>query len=206
MLYRYLWLLLLAGCSVAGAEQRVMLILGDSLSAGYGMPLEASWVSELRQRLIQQEYNYTIINASISGETTRGGAVRLPGILADNRVDIAIIALGGNDGLRGISLLEIETNLRHIIETLQAAGCEVVLVQMQLPPNYGAVYNSRFREIYSRLAASHAIQLTRFVMEELIARPDLMQADRLHPTAKAQLVMLNNVWDDIQPLLKRPGE
>lgn len=180
-----------------------MLILGDSLSAGYGMSLEESWVSQLEKRLKQQDYNYKIINASITGETTRGAVSRLPAILAEHPVDITIVELGGNDGLRGIPLKEIESNLLNIIKALQASNCVVVLVQMQLPPNYGPAYISKFKDIYTRLAESHNAHLTRFVMEDMIKDPNLMQEDQIHPTAAAQHVMLDNVWGDIEPLLKK---
>lgn len=205
-----LCLLCLASCAAAGtaaAGGRAVLILGDSLSAGYGMALEQGWTARLQRRLVRQGYDYRVVNASISGETAHGARARLPVILARHqKIAIAIVELGGNDGLRGAAVAEIEANLREIIRQLQARQAAVLLVRMSLPPNYGHTYIERFRALYPRLSRQTAAGLTAFGLEEIVRRPGMMQPDGIHPTAAAQRLMLDNVWDDLLPLLERRPE
>ena len=186
----------------AVAKDKTILVLGDSLSAGYGINIENGWVSLLSERLSKQGYRYDVINASISGDTTRGARVRLERELGKNRVpDIAIIELGGNDGLRGISLEEMRENLSHIISELSAAGSRVLLIAMQLPPNYGPVYNGKFMQIYRDLAMEKHVVLGRFILQDIADKPQLMQDDGIHPLETAQMQMLDNIWPQLETLL-----
>ena len=159
------------------------------------------------QRLFRQGYRYDVINASISGDTTRGARVRLERELGKNRApDIAIIELGGNDGLRGISLEEMRENLSHIISELSAAGSKVLLIQMRLPPNYGPVYNEKFMQIYRDLAGEKRVVLGRFILRDIADKPQLMQDDGIHPLESAQLRMLDNIWPQLETLLTKDGK
>ncbi len=185
------------------AGDRAILILADSLSASYGIPVEQGWVSLLQQRLQAQGYNYRVINASISGDTTSGAQARLDRILSDIHPDISIVELGGNDGLRGIPLQEIRRNLESIVQRLCSHGSRVLLIPMLLPPNYGRAYIDRFREIYQQLAELNGLVLGRFILDGIADQPELMQRDGIHPTEKAQSIMLENVWADLEPLLLR---
>lgn len=185
------------------AGDRTILILADSLSASYGIPVDQGWVSLLEQRLQAQGYNYRVVNASISGDTTRGARDRLDGILAGLRPDITIVELGGNDGLRGIPPAEIRANLAAITERLIREGSRILLIPMLLPPNYGPAYIDRFSEIYRQLATQAGLVLGKFILDGIADRPELMQSDGIHPTAEAQSIMLENVWPYLEPLLER---
>lgn len=186
----------------AAAAERTLLILGDSLSAAYGMDAGSGWVSLLEQRLATQGYNYRIVNASISGDTSRGARARLGALLAGHRPDLAVVELGGNDGLRGISLDELRGNLEHIVRTLREAGSAVLLVAIKLPPNYGAAYTDRFEKIYADLGAQFGIAVSAFLLQGVALRPELMQEDGMHPTAEAQPLLLENVWAALEPMLE----
>ena len=203
MLRYSLFIIFIVFCSASSAGTRSLLILGDSLSAAYGIAPDQGWVAQLRQRLSRQGYKYRVINASISGETTGGVKSRLPALLRKRRVDIAIIALGGNDGLRGTPIAEIENNLKYIVRQLRAQQAEILLVRIPLPPNYGKAYIDRFTAIYARLSRDATIALTDFGLREFGHRPDMMQEDGIHPTVAAQPLMLDNLWDDLLPLLER---
>ena len=178
-------------------------MLGDSLSASHGIVPEAGWVFQLRERLGAEGYRYQVINASISGETTHGANSRLDGILKQVKPSITIVELGGNDGLRGFPLAEVKANLTAITDKISAAGSAVVLVEMLLPPNYGAAYIEKFVSIYKRLGLRDNVALTRFILDNIADNPDLMQSDGIHPTAEAQEMMLDNLWPDLQPLLDK---
>ncbi len=184
------------------AKDKTLLILGDSLSAAYGIPLESGWVSLLEQRLVDQGYAFNVINASISGETTLGARTRLTTILKSNPPDLAIVELGGNDGLRGFPFTEIEQNLSAIVQKLSQRDCLVLLVPIQLPPNYGQAYNQKFRGIYDRIATQYDIQLSEFILKDIAINKDLMQADGIHPVEEAQTMMLENIWPDLQQLIQ----
>lgn len=185
------------------AEDRNILVLGDSISASYGIPIEAGWVSLLQERLDAEGYAYRVHNASITGETTAGAKVRIMDLLQEYRPEIVIIELGGNDGLRGLSLAEVEMNLDRIISHARENRAKVLLIPMHLPTNYGPVFNRKFTEIYQDLAARHSITLGTFILEGIGDNSDLMQDDGIHPTAPAQTVMLENIWPDLQKLLTR---
>lgn len=206
MLRHALFIILCFTASTAPAAERTILVLGDSLSAGYGINVNDGWVSLLHQRLQDQGYSYRVINASISGDTTRGARERLQRELRATRPAIGIVELGGNDGLRGLSLEEMRSNLQGIIEDFARAGSRVLLLPIKLPPNYGPVYNQRFSRVYRELAARDNVVLGRFILDGIATRPELMQDDGIHPRATAQGMMLDNVWPALQPLLTRATE
>jgi acyl-CoA thioesterase-1 len=185
------------------AQDKTILILADSLSASYGIALEQGWVSLLQQRLNEQDYAYNVFNASISGDTTHGANSRLDEILNDMNPDITILELGGNDGLRGLPLTEIQSNLEEIILQLGIDGSRILLVPMLLPPNYGKFYIDRFTAIYSELSEKHDLVLGRFILEGIAENPDLMQNDGIHPKAEAQEMMLDNIWTNLESMLSK---
>ncbi len=183
------------------AQDRVLLVLGDSISAGYGISLKQGWVYLLEKRLSDLGYRYKVKNASISGDTTRGARARLGKLLTQQKPDVSIIELGGNDGLRGLSLAEVSTNFDAIISELVKIGSRVLLVPMRLPPNYGQVYNERFEAIYQEMTFKHGTGLATFILTDIAEHRELMQSDGIHPRAAAQPLMLDNVWESLQPLL-----
>ena len=178
-----------------------ILVLGDSLSGAFGLDTDQGWVMLLQQKLTRQGYNYRVINASVSGDTTRTGLGRIQSALKMHSPSIAIIALGGNDGLRGLPFTEIENSLAEIIERCKAHGMEVLLVGVRLPPNYGPVYNRKFAEIYQRLSDSYQVPLVAKMLDDVADNGELMQADGMHPTAAAQLQVMKNIWAGLEPLL-----
>lgn len=187
----------------AMANQNTMLILGDSLSAAYGVPSDTAWVQLLRNRLSNNGLtDWQVINASISGETTDGGARRLPKLLEENDPEVVIIELGGNDGLRGFPPDVIESNLGSMIEQVQESGARAVLVGMQIPPNYGPRYTEMFANIYPKLSDRYDVALVPFFLEGIYNQEGLMQDDGIHPTEKAQPKLLENVWPVIKPALQ----
>lgn len=179
-----------------------LLVLGDSLSAEYGIPRGTGWVALLQKRLAQEAADIAIINASISGETTAGGLARLPQLLQQHRPAIVILELGGNDGLRGLSLNSTHANLRDMVNAARASGARVVLLGMQIPPNYGPDYSRRFAGIYPSLARETRARLVPFFLEGLADMDRYFQPDRIHPNQRAQSIMLDNVWPVLAPLLK----
>ncbi len=197
----------LAGASSAPAHadvtaaQATILVFGDSLSASYGIDQNAGWVTLLQKRLAAQGYPHKVVNASISGETTDGGLARFRRVLDIYHPNLVIIELGGNDGLRGLPLANIEANLAAMIKQCRAHGAQVLLAGMRLPPNYGPTYTKRFHEIYANLAERYSIALLPFFLEDIAQRPELMQADGIHPRAVAQAKLLDNVWAVLKPLL-----
>ena len=176
--------------------------MGDSLSTGHGIDLESGWVSQLQDRLAHRGYRYNVINASISGETTRGANHRVDQILSRVKPSITVIELGGNDGLRGIPLAEIKHNLLSIIEKFSASGSRILLVEMLLPPNYGNQYVENFVAIYKQLSLRDEVTPTQFLLNKVADNPDLMQSDGIHPKAEAQKIMLDNLWPDLCSLLE----
>lgn len=203
-LKRFLLLALLAVAPLAAAEPPVILVVGDSLSAGYGIDIREGWVSLLQQRLQKQGYPHRVVNASVSGDTTAGGRTRLPAALKHHRPQIVVLELGGNDGLRGLSLAQTRGHLTAMIRDAQAAGARVVLVGIQLPSNYGPAYTRKFRAIYDELAHEFNLTLVPFLLEGVALTPALMQADGIHPRAAGQPRLLDNVWPLLAPLLKAP--
>lgn len=182
-------------------EPEVILVLGDSLSAGYGMALEASWPRLLQTRLDGNGQRYRVVNASITGDTTQGGLTRLPRLLDKFQPRWVILELGGNDGLRGLSLDVTRNNLEQMIRLSQAAGADVVLTGIVLPPNYGPTYGERFRALFSELAEESGVLLVPFLMDGVALVDGMMQDDGIHPNAEAQPVMLDNVWAVLGPAL-----
>ena len=194
--------LLLAGTTLplpARAEAPGILVLGDSLSAGYGLLAGEGWVDLLQRRLADRGYPHRVVNASISGDTTRGGLARLPRALTIHDPSILIIELGGNDGLRGIPVDEFRGNLEQMIELGQAAGAEVVVAGIRLPPNYGPGYSQKFQD--AQAAAASEIVFVPFILEGVALEPGMVQADGIHPTAAAQPRMLDNVWEGLGPVI-----
>ncbi|SEL35649.1 acyl-CoA thioesterase-1 [Ectothiorhodospira marina] len=189
-----------AAASVAD-ERPTLLVMGDSLSAAYGMPTEQGWVALLESRLDAQGRDFQVLNASISGETTRGGLTRLPRLLERHEPDWVVLSLGGNDGLRRIPLEEMSRNLREMIDLSHNAGARVLLVGIQIPPNLGRHFTERFHQIYHDLAANHDLPLVPFLLEGVVLEEGMMQSDGIHPTAKAQPVMLDTVWEVLGPEL-----
>lgn len=186
-------------------QAKTLLVLGDSLSAAYGLPAEEGWVSLMEQELKQRRLADKVINASISGETSSGGLQRLPRLLADYRPDLVLLELGANDGLRGTPLQVMEQNLRRMVELSQASGAEVILIGIRIPPNYGPQYTQRFYSIYPDLAQEYQLPLVPFLLEGVALKPQLMQSDGLHPTAAAQPILLQTVWPHLVPLLQSEG-
>jgi acyl-CoA thioesterase-1 len=200
-------MLVFALVNPAGAEvvtPRTVVVLGDSLSAGYGIKIQEGWVNLLARRITSEGYGYKVINASVSGETTQGGLARLPRILKLHEPAVVIIELGGNDGLRGLPLATSRENLRKSIELALAAKAKVVLVGMMIPPNYGPRYGQEFREMFTTLAASHPVTLVPFLLDRVALESGFMQDDGIHANAKGQPRMLENVWPKLEPLLVAP--
>lgn len=187
----------------AATPKPVILVVGDSLSAGYGVALDATWVALLERRLAAQGYGYTVVNASVSGETTGGARARLPRALEVHKPAIVVIELGGNDGLRGLPLKQVRDNFTFLIERSREAGAKVVLVGMRMPPNYGAGYADGFYALYGELATRYEIPLVDFFLDGVALDPSLMQADDIHPNAKGQPRLLENVWPAMQAVLKK---
>ena len=182
-----------------GIAQPTLLVFGDSLSAAYGIPREAGWVNLLQQKLQNSHPQYQVINASISGETTSGGRERIAAALRQHRPAIVIIELGANDGLRGAPIANIEANLDYIIRQSRKARARVLLLGMQLPPNYGVEYTARFKTLYPKLAQRYHVGLVPFLLEGVA--PEQFQADNLHPVARAQPRILQNIMPQLKPLL-----
>jgi acyl-CoA thioesterase-1 len=193
-------LLLCITCS-AQALARGILVLGDSISAAYGMSLEQGWVNLLAEQLADAEPAAAVVNASISGETTAGGLRRLPQLLAQHKPDVVIIELGANDGLRGFPLAGLRANLDKLVSLAQGAGARVILVPMEIPPNYGARYTAGFRETFIEVARDTDSILAPFLLDGVATDPALMQADGLHPRPEAQARLLQNMLPTIQAAL-----
>ena len=194
-------LLLSAGCQ-ASNDNRTILIVGDSLSAGYGVDEQQSWVALLEKQLAAEGYGYRVINASISGDTTSGGLRRLPRALDQHMPGIVVIELGGNDGLRGTPIMVIKQNLAAMIEMSQDIGAKVLLAGMRMPPNYGSAYTEEFAGVYSDLAEEYDTGLIEFFMHNVALEPTLMQADGIHPNTAGQPVLLDNVWPELATLIE----
>jgi acyl-CoA thioesterase-1 len=204
MRLKYLFVFMLSwvtGPLLAGPS---IVILGDSLSAAYGMEISQSWPSLLQQRLIENGYAHRVFNSSIAGDTTQGGATRLPRLLDKNQPDVVILELGGNDGLRGLPIEVTGKNLSSMIEQSQSVGASVILSEMRIPPNYGRTYTEKFNTLYTTLADQYAVSLLPFLLDDIALEPGLMMADGIHPTAEAQPLILEKVWLQLEPLLSEP--
>lgn len=192
----------IAAGTAGGATPPTILVFGDSISAGYGIRVEQGWVSLLSHRLMKEGYEFQLVNASVSGETTTGGLARLPRALSLQRPRIVILELGGNDGLRGLPLATTRENLSQMLDLMRAQNVRVLLLGMQLPPNYGARYTGEFRQIYTDLAAAKQVALVPFLLDKVALHPELMQADGIHPNEAGQPLLLENVWPQLLPLLQ----
>ena len=191
----------------ADAAAPVILVFGDSISAGYGLPrVEQGWVALLQARLKEQGYGYQVVNASVSGETTEGGLARLPRALNLHHPAIVVLELGGNDGLRALPAAQMRDNLSRMTELAQAAGAKVALLGMRMPPNYGPQYAAQFAQAYSDVARDKKLPFVPFVLVGIALSPGLMQADGIHPNEAGQPQLLDNVWPVLEPLLKRTNE
>lgn len=186
----------------ARADAPVILILGDSLSAGYGIPVERGWVNLLQLRLAERSFPHRVVNASISGDTTAGGLSRLPAALEHDHPAIVILELGANDGLRGQPIMTLAANLSRLIEQAQQAGSRVLLAEMRIPPNYGPAYTQKFQATFGQLAKHYDILLIPFLLDGVAGDPALIQDDGLHPRAEAQGRILDNVWAVLEPVLR----
>ena len=180
-----------------------ILIYGDSLSAAYGIPQQQGWAALLKKKLAQENLKYEVVNASIGGETTDGGLMRLAGTIRQVKPTIIILELGANDGLRGLPIKNMRNNLSAMIQLCKKSGVNVLLIGMKIPPNYGVKYTEAFSQTYEQLAKQHKVALLPFMLENVAARPDLIQTDGLHPNALGQPVILENIWPELRKLLKK---
>jgi acyl-CoA thioesterase-1 len=194
----------LAATANAYSAPKTVLVVGDSLSAEYGIARGAGWVALLEQKMKSEKIDARVVNASISGETTSGGKARLPALLGQHKPDLVVIELGANDGLRGLPVPSAEANLRAMIAAAQAQKARVLLVGMRMPPNYGRAYTERFFGMFQTVATSTKSPLVPFMLEGVADKPALFQQDRLHPTAKAHPIILNNIWPTFEKMVKQP--
>lgn len=194
-------LLLQQPLAVHANDEPVLLVFGDSLSAAYGIDESEGWVELLQQRLDESGYPHRVVNASVSGETSTGGLARLPAVLENHEPDLVILELGGNDGLRGLPLNALRNNLIEMVEMSQESGARVLLTGIQIPPNYGPRYTVPFFELFGEVAREKGIALVPFLIDGIPQQPELMQRDGIHPRAEAQIMIVENVWPYLQPLL-----
>lgn len=178
-----------------------VLVVGDSISAAFGLDTRQGWVTLLEKRLIEQNFDHQVVNASISGDTSAGGAARLPALLTEHQPELVIIELGGNDGLRGQPPAQLQQNLAAMVQQSQKIGAKVLILGMRLPPNYGVRYTTAFAEVFPKVASETDSALVPFVLEGIGGVPSMVQSDGIHPTAEAQPRLLDNVWPMLKPLL-----
>jgi len=183
------------------ARQPVILVIGDSLSAAFGIERQAGWVNLLQKRLDQKGYSYRVVNASISGNTTRAGLARLPAALKQHNPAIVIIELGGNDGLRGLSLKEFQNNLSRMTAMAKEANAKVLLCGVRIPPNLGLVYGSKFLGVYREVSEKHQVPLVTYILKGISDKSELMQKDGVHPTEQGQPIILENVWERLVTII-----
>jgi acyl-CoA thioesterase I len=195
-------LILVTACVSAEAESAAILVFGDSISAGFGINPERGWVALLQAKLKKEGYGEAVVNASVSGETTEGGLVRLPRALALHHPGTVIIELGGNDGLRALPVEQMRANLAQMTALCKAAGARVLLLGMQIPPNYGPEYTQQFRLAYGAVARDQNVPLVTFLLDGIALNPGLMQADGIHPNELGQAKLLDNVWPALKPILR----
>lgn len=184
------------------AMAKSLVVLGDSISAGYGIEVKQGWVALLQEKLAQANSHYVIINASISGDTTAGGLARIDKLLDTHKPDVVLVELGANDGLRGLPPRLVKDNLAEITRRAQKAGAKVLLLSMRIPPNYGKRYTEMFYDVYPQLSEELGVPYMPFILEDVALVKELMQPDGLHPNAKAQPMIADKVWVNLQPLLK----
>jgi acyl-CoA thioesterase I len=196
LFFMVLWL------PATAAAEKSILVVGDSLSAAYGIPRNRGWVALLEERLKRERPDYSVVNASISGETSGGGRVRLKKLLERYEPAVVILALGGNDGLRGLQVAEVRSNLEAMIREAQASRARVLLVGMKMPPNYGEDYTRSFDAVFRELASTHRAAFVPFLLEDFAGQPEFFLPDRIHPGEAAQPLMFKRVWSALRPLLK----
>jgi acyl-CoA thioesterase-1 len=194
---------LIVASASAYAQAPVILVFGDSISAGYGLRLEQGWVELLKTRLQSQGYGYQVGNASVSGETTAGGLARLPRALELHHPKIVILELGGNDGLRALPIAQMRANLTQMVTLATAIGAKVLLLGMRMPPNYGPEYTKQFALVFSDLTSEKKIPSVPFLLNDIALSPNLLQGDDIHPNALGQPILLDNVWPALKPLLHK---
>ena len=192
---------LLLCCIAPSALAGTLLVVGDSISAGFGLDTRQGWVALLQQRLDREKLDTQVVNASISGDTSAGGKARLPALLAQHKPAVVVIELGGNDGLRGQPPQQLKANLAAMVDASRQAGAKVLLLGMRLPPNYGVRYTEAFAETYGQVARERQVPLVPFFLEGVGGVPALMQADGVHPAQSAQGALLGNAWPALKPLL-----
>jgi len=188
-------------CMAQGASAGTVLIVGDSISAAFGLDTRQGWVALLEQRLKAEGFDDKVVNASISGDTSAGGQARLPALLAEHKPSLVVVELGGNDGLRGQAPAQLQQNLASMIDRSRDAGARVLLLGMRLPPNYGKRYTDAFAQVYADLGKEKDVPLVPFFLEGVGGVPELLQADGIHPGQGAQAQLLENAWPSIKPLL-----
>jgi acyl-CoA thioesterase-1 len=198
---KFFALLIMFISSASATAQPTLLVVGDSISAGYGIEAEQGWVALLQKKLLTERLNYQVVNASISGDTSAGGLARIDKALAQVKPQWVLLELGANDGLRGLSPKEMKSNLSEIIQHSQKAGAKVALLAMKLPPNYGKRYIEMFYQVYPELAAELKIALVPFILEDVALKKELMQADGLHPNAQGQPLIMEKIWHVLKKLL-----
>ncbi|MNO70794.1 Esterase TesA precursor [compost metagenome] len=197
---------LLSGCLTLlllaqQAAAQTLLVVGDSISAGLGLDTGQGWVSLLEKRLKEKGYDYRVVNASISGDTSAGGLARLPALLAEEKPELVVIELGGNDGLRGMAPMHLQQNLAAMVSASRDSGAKVILLGMRLPPNYGERYTQAFAQVFQQVAEQQKVALVPFFLDRVGGNPQLMQPDGIHPAADAQPLLLENLWPTLKPLL-----
>jgi acyl-CoA thioesterase I len=188
--------------SASASAAQTIVVVGDSLSSGYGLTAEQSWVAMLRERLDAEAYGYDVVNASIAGDTSAGGLARLPRLLAEHSPEVVVIELGGNDGLRGQPVDTLRKNLAKMIELSQQRGARVLLAGMQIPPNYGPTYTQAFAAVYSELSMRYHVALVEFLLADVALHPELMQPDGIHANAAGQKIVFANVWRVLPGVLR----
>jgi acyl-CoA thioesterase-1 len=203
MRFFYPFLLIFMSGTALSAEPPTVLIFGDSLSAGYGIEVDQSWAALLQTRLRDQGYEHHVVNASISGETTEGGATRINSALADFSPDLIILELGGNDGLRGFPAARMKGNLEKIVSRSKVSGATVVLLGIRIPTNYGPRYSAEFESVFRQVSEDLDVQWIEFFMDGIALDDDLLQDDRIHPNAIAQPMLLDNAWPIIRAALNK---
>lgn len=206
-IYRFLtvwfFVVVLFGVPASGAASSgTIVVLGDSLSAAYGIDVSAGWVYLLQQRLNEHRLPYKVVNASVSGDTTAGGVARLPKLLAEHRPAVVVIELGGNDGLRGLPPEQAKKNLATMISRAKESGVKVLVLGVRLPPNFGTRYNQRFQKIYGDVAAEQRVPVVPFMLQGVPLDGAYLQPDGIHPTAKAQPIILENVWSKLKAMVQ----
>ena len=190
----------LYGLALPALAQNILLV-GDSISAAFGLEIQQGWVTLLEQRLAEQDYSHEVVNASVSGDTTAGGLARLPGLLQQHQPELVVIELGGNDGLRALPVTNMQQNLSAMVELARNAGAEVILLGMRIPPNYGPRYTDAFEKVFRDVAEEQGVPLLPFLLEGVGGVDGLMQGDGVHPTAAAQPLLLDNAWPVIRQWL-----